>query len=55
MTKEMFYMIRHLEQGAVEDEVKPLALVPDLGVLVLEVDDPVLGNGQIHCVIGIHL
>ena len=44
-----------LKDCAVEDEVQPLGLVPHLGVLVLEVDDAVLGDCKVHVVIGICL
>ena len=44
-----------LKDGAVEDQVQPLALVPHLGVLVLEVDDAVLGNREVDSVVRIHL
>ena len=44
-----------LKDGAVEDQVQPLALVPHLGVLVLEVDDAVLRYRQVNSVVGIYL
>ena len=44
-----------LKDGAVEDQVKPLQLVPNFGVFVLEVDDSVLRNCQVNFVIGIYL
>jgi hypothetical protein len=44
-----------LKDGAVEDQIKPLLLIPNFGVFVLEVDNSMLGNCQVNFVIGIYL